>query len=455
MKYTLTVLEADFERMRDFAFSKPGLEGAVFALCGVSRTEVEHRLLVRHIMPLEEAEYLVREPDFLSIDSSAYVRAAKQAKQDDLSVVFIHSHPGGLLMFSGQDDREEPKLQEFLHSRVPNRIHGSLVLTDTGVVGRVWVDGAFVPMSRVRVVGKRFAFHDEERETGFLEYFDRQVRAFGQDVQTLFRSLHLGIVGAGGTGSALIEQAIRLGIGEISVFDGDTLDASNVNRVYGSSTNDEGQLKTTIAGKSSSDIALGTMLHEIPHHITNEEVAKRLRNCDVVFGCTDKEAPRGILVQLALRYLIPIIDMGVVIDSNDGQIRDVVGRVTTFYPGEACLFCRGRISAETIRFELMSPEEREVRIKEGYAPELDTPSPAVIPFTSSVASLAISELLHRLTGFMGSGRVSSEVMVFFDKQEFRRNRLAASEDCLCMKQSLWGRGDYKLFLGMMWGINTS
>jgi molybdopterin/thiamine biosynthesis adenylyltransferase/proteasome lid subunit RPN8/RPN11 len=455
MKYTLTLLDADLKEIRALAFSTPGIEGAAFALCSSSKTDSEHRLLVRSIVAVEEDEYLVRKPDFLSIDSKAYVRATQKAKAENLSVVFIHSHPGGLLMYSAQDDREEPKLQEFFNARIPALVHGSLVLTDTGVVGRIWLDGEFKALSRIRVIGRRFAFHDAVRDTGFLEYFDRQVRAFGPEVQAILKSLHIGVIGAGGTGSALVEQLVRLGVGEISVFDGDTFDDSNVNRVYGSSTKDKGRLKVDIAKDSSDRISLGTVIHPVPTHITSLDAALKLRDCDIVFGCTDKEAPRGLLVQLALRYLIPLIDMGVVIDSIDGEIRDVVGRVTTFFPGEACLFCRGRITADAIRYEGMTSEEREIRIAEGYAPELGTPNPAVIPFTSVVASLAVAELLHRLTGFMGSNRESTEVMCFFDKQKSVTNRERPAEECLCSRRAIWARGDYKLFLGTMWGASTT
>lgn len=450
MRYTVTMLEKDLEEVRRQTFSKPGLEGAAFLLCSTSETPLECRFLVREIIEVRESDYLERRPDFLSLDSTCYVRAAKRARESGLCVLFVHSHPGGLRMYSGQDDREEPKLQEFLHCRVPARLHGSLVLTDSDVIGRVWVDDKFEEIDRVRVLGRRFRFFGREGANSFLPYFDRQVRAFGPDVQKVLEGLHVGIVGAGGTGSAVAEQLIRLGVGEISIFDGDQLEQSNVNRVYGSGVGDKGKKKTKLVENNSKRINVGTKINAVAKHITDLDAALLLRDCDLVFGCTDKEAPRGLLVQLALRYLIPVIDMGVKIDSKDGQIRDVVGRVTTVLPGEACLFCRGRISPEGILYESMSAEERTARAAEGYAPELESPNPAVITFTSMVASLAVNELLHRLTGFMGEGRESTEVMCFFDKLEFRRNRLKPSEDCLCSVESNWGRGDSRLFLGVTW-----
>jgi molybdopterin/thiamine biosynthesis adenylyltransferase len=306
-------------------------------------------------------------------------------------------------------------------------------------------------MSRVRVIGRRFRFFDHTAERDELpEFFDRQVRAFGPDIQRLLGRLHVGVVGAGGTGSAVIEQLTRLGVGELSVFDGDTFDATNVNRVYGSSTDDADQPKAEIARDLVDEIGLGTIVHAFGAHITDLETARRLRDCDVVFGCTDRHAPRGLLVQLALRYLIPVFDMGVKIDSEDGAIRGVFGRVTTLIPGEACLFCRGRISPDVIRLEALSPEERRALADENYAPEIDTPAPAVIPFTTAVSAQAVSEFLHRLTGFMGEDRVSSEVLLFLAESRVRTNRPSPEAECLCTQRNLWGIGDTKRFLGASW-----
>jgi molybdopterin/thiamine biosynthesis adenylyltransferase len=306
-------------------------------------------------------------------------------------------------------------------------------------------------MSRVRVIGRRFTFFDERTdEVPVAEFFDRQVRAFGPDIQWLLSTLHVGVVGAGGTGSAVIVELVRLGVGTISVFDRDPFDKTNVNRVYGSSVKDAGRNKAEIAGDAARRTGLGTNLRIHPEHITVREAAMLLRECDLVFGCTDRHAPRGILVQLALRYYIPVIDTGVKIDSIDGVIRGVTGRVTTLLPGEACLFCRGRISAEAIRLESLSPEERRALADEGYAPELETPAPAVIPFTTAVAAQAVTELLHRLTGFMGEERRSSEVLLVFSESRVRTNRVRPNLDYLCAQRAIWGRGDSKRFLDMSW-----
>lgn len=452
MYYTLTMLEGHHDELERAIFSLPGLEGAAYLLCRHSVTDDETRLLVREVIPVADHHYLRREPNRLSIDSASYAAVAKRAFAIGLSIIFVHGHPLGPPDFSDQDDREEPKLMEFLSARCSNTTHGSLVMTPASLgKGRVWAEGEWITMARLRVIGRRFRFLDSySDQTPIPDFYDRQVRAFGPDIQRLLRRLHIGVVGVSGTGSPVVEELTRLGVGTISEFDRDIFEDSNVTRVYGSKVGDEGKNKAELSAAHVKQIGTGTVVRAYPQHITVEQAAKRLRECDLVFGCTDKQAPRGILVQLALRYYIPVFDLGVKIDAQDEIIRGVVGRVTTLMPGEACLFCRERISAEMIRLEALSPEEWQLLADENYAPQLETENPAVIPFTTAVAAQAVSEFLHRLTGFMGEERRSSEVLMFFHESTVRTNRTPSKPDCLCAQKDVWGRGDERDFLGLLW-----
>jgi molybdopterin/thiamine biosynthesis adenylyltransferase/proteasome lid subunit RPN8/RPN11 len=449
----IVMLDAQLDELRQKLFDRPGVEGAAFLLCGQSVSEDAVKLIVHAVVPIADEDYLRREKYGLTIASPTLTRVAKLARYEGLSVVFAHSHPEGVSDFSEQDNREEAKLLPFLQARVAGRVHGTLVLTEHHIQGRLYMPDQ-VPVDEVIAIGGRIRSWTPKGRNAIEPFFDRQVRAFGQDIQSLLRRLRIGIVGVGGTGSPVAEQLYRLGVGHLRLFDGDRFAETNVNRVYGSSLQDDGKLKVEMAKEHLDRIGLTTTVDIVPQHITNEAAARALRDCDIVFGCTDKELPRTILVQLANRYCIPVFDLGVLIDSRDGCIIGVHGRVTTLMPGEACLFCRGRITAETIRIEALSDEDRQRQIRDGYAPELDEPAPAVIAFTSATASAAVMELLHRLTGFMGSERLSSEVLLALDQTRLRTNRIMPRDGCICEDRSFWGRGDVEPFLEMMWPTST-
>jgi len=114
--------------------------------------------------------------------------------------------------------------------------------------------------------------------------------------------------------------------------------------------------------------------------------------------------------RLAYWYLIPVIDMGFVITSEQGTITGLYGRVTTMVPGSGCLICRGRVDPGVARAEVLDPDERRRLADEGYVPDLGDPDPPVVVYTTMVASVAVSELLERLIGF-GVGEPPNELLL--------------------------------------------
>lgn len=452
MRYSLSILDADFQVLRAAVFSITDREGAAYLLCGRSVTVDEVRFLVQEVHPVREQDYLRRERLSLSIRSDSYVHVVKRARARGWSVIFVHSHVTGIPEHSSQDDAEEPRLMGFFGSRVPGVPHGSMVACADGtMVARSWNGTGWEQLTPIRVLGDRFRFLFAGLSPSVnVSHFDRQVRAFGEDLQRLLARVHVGIVGAGGTGSAVAEQLTRLGVGTVSLFDGDVLEASNVTRVYGSTLNEVGRNKAEVLGTHLRSIGLGTNVRIFPHHILRESIAKELRACDVVFGCTDKHLPRALLVQLTTLYLIPIFDLGVKITSDNGALRGVHGRITFLLPPEACLWCRGRIDAQRAAQE-MKPQAEQVQLaQEGYAPELETNAPAVVSFTTAVAAQAVTEFLDRCAGF-SSTSAPGEVLLFLHDRMIRRNRIPRRPDCACASDDFIGSGDgADPYLGVTW-----
>ena len=438
----------------------PGVESAGFAFGRTSKTSDELRLLIREYKPVDPNHVIHADRHSMKIESRALARAMKHADESKQCLVFVHSHPLGYATFSPDDDDNELPLFSSAYTRIGHDgPHASLIFPHGGdPFGRIWAsDGHCSDVTRIRVVGGRFLFFDKSRICEGGEFFDRQIRAFGREAQALLRSLHVAVVGAGGTGSATAEQLIRLGVGRLSIYDRQPLEKSNVSRVFGSRASDAGRLKVEILAAWGNAIGVGTKVIPYSEHITCETVAKTLRDVDIVFGCTDDQWGRSILNELAIRYLIPVIDIGVKIPSKEGRILSVSGRVTVLAPGNACLFCRERISPAGIKAEsdnAANPAEAAALRREGYAPELEEPDPSVIPFTAAMASLATTELLHRLTGFMGEDRRSTEVIHLFDRSETHTNAVPPSPECKCAQHRLHGIGDTPDFLGMLWSQPT-
>lgn len=456
LDYTFTMPEKLYEEVRSALLQDDGNEHGGFLLARAVKTDDETRLLLREFLSIEPQHILHADPVSMSIDSFAVSRALKHANDTGHCLVFAHSHPNGVNHFSLADDRNDSDLFNSAYIRIDSAgPHGSIVFPrGSDPFARVWLpDRKPVDVKRIRVVGNRLLFFDKETNGNSPAYFDRQILAFGPRAQEILSSLHVAVVGTGGTGSAVFEQLVRLGVGRLSIYDGQKLDPSNVSRVFGSRVTDMGRHKVEILADWAKSIGMGTVISPWPHHITRASTAKSLREADIIFGCTDDEWGRSILNEISIRYFIPVIDMGVKIPSRDGKIHSVCGRVTVLVPGASCLFCRERISSDQIKAEsdlAHNPEEAAKLAKEGYAPELDIADPSVVPFTSAMASFAVTELLQRLTGFMGADRKSTEVLHIFDRNETHTNATPAVPTCKCQQPSIQGIGDTRDFLGMLW-----
>jgi hypothetical protein len=407
-------------------------------------------LLGRNLTAAEPSTYLEQKADHLRLRSSAWVPAVRAAASDDAVAIFVHTHPHGAARFSTRDDRVDVVLGEPFQRLTGYDIYGALVMGEGGGVAcRVVRGGDPAEDVRVRVVGDALRIHlPTQHDASVAEVHDRQVRALGSQGQEVLGSLHVGVVGAGGTGSPVIEQLTRLGVGTITIIDDDVVTSSTVARGYGSSMSDVGRLKVDVAADHVARIGLGTRVHPVPANLRSRTAIWSLRHCDVVFCCVDGHSARVILNRWAYWHLAPVIDIGVLVMCNSGLIESIVGRITWISPGAACLLCRQRIDPRAAHLEQLDPRERRQLAAQGYAPALDEPDPSVITYTSLVASTATTELLNRLFGLADSA--PTEVLVQVTDRSVSLNRRTPREGCFCGNPMSWGAGIVEPYLDLTW-----
>jgi hypothetical protein len=308
-------------------------------------------------------------------------------------------------------------------------------------------DGGSRRLDVVRVVGDRIQILLDDERKNLAELFHRQVLALGADGQLVLGRMHIGVVGAGGTGSAVCEQLIRLGVGRITVIDPDVITDTNVTRVWGSTLDDADTPKVNIVARSAATIGLGTLVTPIHDTIANETSARALRHCDVVFACTDDNLGRLVLSRLAYIHLIPVLDMGVRIDTNGDRVTAIDARITYMAPGSACLDCRGWIDHERLAAEALPGDERIALEAEGYVVGLGEPDPAVVPYTTAVAAHAVGDLLSRLFGF---APVPNDQIIQFHAHTIRTPGRRPRDGHFCTDPLYVGAGDLDPFLDRPW-----
>jgi len=430
------------------------VETAGIILARVGHAGTGRTLLARRVVWVPEDAYRRRERLALEIGSHGYVPALKEAAEDGGVAIFFHTHPGGDPDPSERDDVVEERLREPFQIRTGQSLYASLILGGSPerprFSGRLWDGESERQIERIRVAGSRLHLLTRAEADINDDLFDRQIRAFGREGQQILKSLHVGIVGVGGTGSAVFEQIVRLGVGKVTIIDDDLLTKTNLTRIHESSMDQLGETKVAVADRAADRIGLDTTVTAISARITELAAARALTDCDVVFGCTDDNRGRAILSRLAYWYLLPVVDTAFLVDVDGDAVRGLFARVTIVSPGTACLFCRNRIDPQELGAEALPDTERAQLAAEGYVPGLGQPDPSVGTYTTLTASLAVAELLGRLFAFSGI-EPPSELLARVHDRAISTTKVAPRPEHYCGDRSYWGRGDTEPFLEQLWG----
>ncbi|MHB1090839.1 MAG: HesA/MoeB/ThiF family protein, partial [Ilumatobacteraceae bacterium] len=302
----------------------------------------------------------------------------------------------------------------------------------------------------VRIVGpESLKFHVASGDGSDPTIFDRQIRALGRDGQTVLHQLHVAVVGLGGTGSAVFEQLVRLGVGTITIVDHQTVEYTNVTRIHGSNISDVGRPKVEVQKAHADQIGLGTDVIALYGNVAELNIAEQLRGCDALFSCTDDHRGRGVLSRIAYRYLIPLFNTGVQVKTCGGLIIGIHGRVVVAGPGLPCLICAQQVISAIAAAEAHSDHARVALAGEGYVPGLGEPAPAIIAYTTAAASLLVAEFLQRLLGL--NPAIEHQVVVF-DRHKIIHQPMQPQVGCYCTNPAYIGAGDADTFLDITWTL---
>jgi len=452
-KYRLKIVRNDFDELRRIVLADMPEEAGAFALAGVAEYGDQIDILVRRPISLPKQMMVVQNEYHLEVAPQAINGLASLCESNGLGAVICHSHPGGL-SYSPSDDYGEGRIADTLRQFIPiNAPIVSLLFTPDEVTGRIWLKGNSYPvlLDEITIIGA--VIHrietkkSKQTKTPNWDLYDRQVRAFGTEGQGAISRVKVGIIGIGGTGSPVAEQLARLGVSDFVLVDPDKFSPSNLTRVYGTffgSTKKAklgAEYKVNLIASYLKKINPKVQIKAINKSVVLSKVAHELLDRDILFVCTDEHWGRSVVNQIAYQYLIPAINLGVRISSDNGEISHAIGVIDILYPDKACLWCKQFLRSERIRAESMPPRERRNLKRDGYVEDVDTPTPSVVSFTSSVSSQAVSLFIHIFTNFMGESGDIGRFSYDFLTGETRRGATQIDINCVCRKVK--GFGDLK------------
>ncbi|MEG4584728.1 ThiF family adenylyltransferase [Microcoleus sp. MOSTC5] len=471
MSFTASMVlqEEHLKYLQETLSRADGRERAAYVICGEVVIESDpwdgqqrRKYLSYEILPVPEDEIVSSSDRHITWKTDSFVRALKLVQTRGMTVALVHSHPGGIAAFSEQDDRNEPDLIELAQNRNGAQTKlPSVIFTDSGeLVGRLWTSQhESIPLQLICVVGKAIKLHYTGRGQDIpSSVFQRQSLAFGEALAQDLSTLRVGVVGCGGTGSAVAMLLPKMGVRLIALFDPDVVEESNLNRLHGATREDAEakRPKVLAVARSLSELGLGVQVKSYQSWIGDRDCRDALKSCDIVFGCTDDHAGRLLLNRFAYYYLTPVFDGGLAIEvspTEPPEIKALDGRVTALIPNHTCLLCREVINSVAARDEALKrnhPVEYERRKAEAYVLGEGNPSPAVVLFTTGVAIMAIEELVHRLQGFRGeNGAIAQRVRKFHLMTDRKQAADSKSHCPICGTADCWGKGDIVPFLDLV------
>jgi hypothetical protein len=454
-------------QLRAHLFPGDGDEHGAVITAGIAESERGVRLLGRDLfLARDGSDYVPGQRGYRMLTANFVRDHAIYCREENLAYLAVHNHGGyDRVGFSADDlashERGYPALLDIIGAPV-----GALVFAENAVAGDIWIsNNSRTQLTSARIIGSQIweitpsPVRTEKRS----HTYDRQARLFGDRGQQILSKQKVGIVGAGGVGSLLIEYLSRLGVNHIVIADPQRIETSNIPRVVGSKPSDAlpwhthpnrpnwlrriGMRLSTRKVSIARRVALcgnpNMLLEHIYGDFLDPKVVSRFKDCDYLFLAADSMQARLLFNAVVHQYLIPGVQVGskVSVDAKTGAVLNVFSVVRPVSPGQGCLWCNGLISPHRLQEEALSNAERT---DQRYVDEPEVIAPSVITLNSVAASHAANDYLFRVTSLRNQN--TTDDYVYFEPMtrnvRFEQPRIdKACIECGLEPRSRRARGD--------------
>lgn len=421
---TLTIPRSIHEPLMGHLFPGDSDEHGAVIAAGLVETRHGIRLLARELcLARDGIDYVPSRRGYRMLAGSFVTEQIIRCRNERLAYLAVHNHGGtDSVSFSDDDTRSHERGYPALLDIGRGVPVGALVFAQGAVAGDIWLShDRRVRLASARVIGPRWetltpGLTLAGDETGDPQYH-RQSLLFGQVGQTILRHLRVGIIGAGGVGSVLVELLGRLGVGHLVVVDPDRVELTNLPRLVGASPWDakavftkEGrpewlrrlgmQLSTQkvrlaerVARRANPTITFEPIFGDF----LRPEAARVFIDCDYLFLAADPMPVRHLFNSMVQQYAIPGVQVGskVRVKQDTGQVVEVYSAVRPVAPGTGCLWCNGFIPPDKLQEHALSPEERR---RQRYVNDPNVEAPSVMTLNATAAALAANDFLFTVTG---------------------------------------------------------
>lgn len=155
------------------------------------------------------------------------------------------------------------------------------------------------------------------------ERYDRNFDTLTRSQQAKLTSARVAVLGLGGLGGGVSEMLARIGVGHLTLIDGDVFEPSNLNRQLLCTEDLLGTAKALAAEKRIQAVNSTVQVKAVHQYADRDTLYDMIKNADLVVDCLDSIHSRFMLQDAAKKAQIPLVA---------GAIAGVSGQVTVIFP---------------------------------------------------------------------------------------------------------------------------
>ena len=453
-----------YAQLHAHLFPGDGDEHGAVILAGLAETKCDVRLLARELhFAVDGRDYVQGKRGYRMLRAEFITGQVMKARDERLVYLAVHNHGGtDQVAFSSDDLRSHERGYPALLQITRGGPIGALVFAKNAVAGDIWLsDRNRVSLAGATIIGPYRQLLEPRRLPSSLQQsdprYDRQVRLFGDRGQKILGKAKVAIVGLGGVGSLLAEYLGRLGVGHFVLVDPDRVEFTNLPRLVGT-TRWDATPRIFEAASVGWFKAVGRLLARRKVHLAKRNIRRanpdasvktlatdfmepnvpeHLTDCDYLFLAADTMRARLLFNAIVHQYLIPGVQIGAKVRSdNTGAVCDVYAVTRPITPESGCLWCNGLINSTKLQEESLSDEERRAQ---RYVDEPEIVAPSVITLNALASAQAANDFMFYMTGLAADDATPDYMRFRPSRREVCWDKPRSDTDCVECGQSELGR----------------
>ena len=160
------------------------------------------------------------------------------------------------------------------------------------------------------------------------ERYTRNIPTIQPLEQQLLAEKKVVILGCGGIGGYLVENLVRIGIGELTVVDGDVFQPSNLNRQSLAAAETLGWKKVRAAEAYAEAVNPNVKVRGIPEYFNRTNADQLVARADLVMDALDNIPTRLLLEEVCAAHAVPVLH---------GTVRGWLAQIAVVPPGSGML----------------------------------------------------------------------------------------------------------------------